>query len=90
MRDRGQGSLDQGDDLGVIRLDGRAEAVHLAVGGDHELLEVPLHLAGLALGIRGLGQLGVQGVLGAPVHLDLLEQGEGDPVLGGAELGDGL
>src|SRR5450759_4132260 len=86
----GQGSLDQLDDLGRIRLNCRAKAVNDACASDEELLEVPLHLAGLAPGILRLGQLGVEGVLGASVHPDLLEHGERDGVLLRAELLDGL
>src|SRR5471030_2839278 len=69
----GQRSLDQIDDLGGVRLNFRTEAVDLAGGCDNELLEVPLHLAGIALSVRRPGQLGIQRMLRASVHPDLLE-----------------
>ena len=64
------------DDLGCIGLGTRAEAGdHLAVGADEELLEVPLHVAGLARGVGGLGERGIQRVAVIAVDVGLLQQG---------------
>ena len=60
----------------------------LTARSDHELLEVPLDFAGFAGGIRRLGELAVERVLVASVHLDLLEHGKGDPVGERAKLFD--
>ena len=77
------------DDLGRLGVDGGPEPVdHLAVGGDQELLEVPLDVAGVALGVGRLGQLLVEGMALLAVDIDLLGDGEGDAVGGRAEGGD--
>src|SRR5699024_1409304 len=53
-----QGVVDRGDQFGGARLGARTEtAQNLAVGGDQELLEVPLDVPGLAVGVGGLRQL---------------------------------
>ena len=51
----GELRLDRRDQRGVLGRDLRAEAAHdLAVGRHQELLEVPLHVAGLAVGVGRL------------------------------------
>ncbi len=67
---------------------GRNRCTHLARGRDEELLEVPLDVAGLALGV-GMGhQLLVERVAILAVDLDLLEHREGHAVGRRAEGGD--
>ena len=49
------------DHLGRVGFGARTEPIdHLATGCEQELLEVPLDVARLAVGVGGLGQLGVQ------------------------------
>src|ERR1700684_3085385 len=56
----GEDGLDGGDDLVGLRLGPGAEpGDDLALRVDEELLEVPLDVAGRAVGVRQLGQLGV-------------------------------
>src|SRR5260221_9810639 len=84
-----QARLDRADELGGLRFGQRPEpAQHLAVAPDQELLEVPLNVAGLAVGVGDLGQLRIQGMLSLPVDDDLGEQRERDPVVHRAELAD--
>ena len=55
-----QHCLDSGDHLGRVGHRPRAEPVdRCSAGGDEELLEVPLHVAGLAAGVGRLGQFRV-------------------------------
>src|SRR5258706_5968840 len=84
-----QARLDRADELGGLRFGQRPEpAQHLAVAPDQELLEVPLNVAGLAVGVGDLGQLRIQGVPTWPVDVNLGEQRERDPVVHRAELAD--
>ena len=53
-----------------------------------ELLEVPLDVAGLAVGVGHRGELLVERVAALAVDLDLLDHGERDAVRGRAEGGD--
>ena len=57
-------------------------------GRHQELLEVPLDVTGLAVGVGEGGQLLVDRVPVVAVDVDLLEHREGDPVGGRAERGD--
>src|SRR4051812_47252749 len=85
----GEVGLDEGDDLGGLRLGEGPEPGHdLATGGDEELLEVPLDVAAGALRVLHLGELGVQRIAALAVDLDLLEHREGDAVGHRAERGD--
>jgi hypothetical protein len=85
----GQAGLDRGDQVRVLRAGHRAEpAEHRPVGGDQELLEVPLDVTRLARGVGHRGQLRVHRVPARPVDFDLLEHRERHPVGGGAELLD--
>src|SRR5215469_6637113 len=84
-----QACLDGGHESGCIRLGSRPEpAEHRAVRTDKELLEVPLHVAGLAAGVGHGCELGVDRVPAVAVDLDLLEHRECDAVRCRAELGD--
>ena len=48
----GEGFFDRADDVGVLGLDHRREALDdFAVAADEELLEVPADVAGVALGV---------------------------------------
>src|SRR5699024_234833 len=80
------------DGLGQLRragLDLGAKAGdHLTLRVQHELLEVPLHVAGLAVGVGGFGQLGVQRVSVLAVDVDLGRQRARDPVLAAGGLLD--
>src|SRR5438105_15913777 len=81
--------LDRGDETRVLRSDQGTEARHhLAVGRDEELLEVPLDVAGLTVGIGLLGQYVVERMAPFAVDLDLLEHRERDPVARRTELRD--
>ena len=63
-----QDGLDRGDHVGRVRLGPRTEAPHdLAAGSDEELLEVPLDVAGLARGVRGLVSSAYSGCRLAPL-----------------------
>src|ERR1700722_532625 len=85
----GQVGGDRLDDGCVLGLGPGAEATDdLAGGGDDELLEVPHDVAGLALAIGDLGQLGVDRVTAIAVHVDLLEHRERHAVGARAELLD--
>src|SRR5699024_5347007 len=64
------------------------EPSHGAVGQDEELLEVPLDLAGLALGIGYGRQFGVERVLLLAVDLDLAHHREGHAPGGRTVFGD--
>src|SRR6266567_2774425 len=87
----GQARLDRLDDLGRFRVGHRPEPGHdLAIPADQELLEVPLDVARLALGIGHVSQLGVQRMPLRPVDVDLGEQRERDAVAQRAELADVL
>src|ERR1039458_2949031 len=78
--------LDQG---GVLGGHHRAVARHdLARWADEELLEVPPDVADVAVGVGHLLQLRIDRVLALAVHFDLLEEREGDAVVGGAERRD--
>src|SRR5256885_308063 len=81
--------LDGRDQRGVVGRHLRAEATHhLAVRRHQELLEVPLHVAGLAIGVGLLLELGEDRVLLRTVHVDLLEQRDPPVVVGVAEVSD--
>ena len=67
---------------------GRKRPTTLPSGRHEELLEVPLHVAGLAVGVGGLLELGEERVLLGAVHVDLLEQRELHVVGGVAEVAD--
>ena len=72
-----------------MRLDARVEPGHDgAVGGEQELLEVPLHVADPALLVGHRDQLVVDLVPALAVDVDLLGHREGDAVRRRAELGD--
>jgi hypothetical protein len=59
----GQHGLDGADDLGRVWFGPGPKPIdHLTVGRDQKFLEVPLNVACLAIGIDGLGQLGVERV----------------------------
>src|SRR3546814_12893131 len=79
---------DWSSDVCSSDLDLGAEPGDLAVGRYQELLEVPGHVAVLALGVWHGGELGVERVLPLAVDLDLLGHREGDAVGGRAEGGD--
>src|SRR5258707_2149163 len=86
---RGEVLLDGGEDLGIVGDGTRAEpGRYRAVRADQELLEVPLDVAGRALGVRDGRQLVVDEVPANAVDLDLLEQRERHAVGSRAELGD--
>src|SRR5262249_37534782 len=61
---------------------------HGTVGRHQELLEVPLHVAGLAIGVGLLGELVVDRVPLGAVDVDLLEERERHAVGRVAELAD--
>src|ERR1039457_515255 len=76
-------------DHGVLGVGAGPESGHHFADRRHEeLLEVPRDVAGVALGVLGLGQLLVERVPGLAVHVDLLEEREGHAVIGRAELDD--
>src|SRR3954451_18714247 len=78
--------LDRGDDLVGLRFGAGAETRgDRALRADQELLEVPLDVAGLAVGVRGQSELGVQRVPARGVHLELVEHRESHAVRRGAE-----
>ena len=55
----------------------RAEPVdHRTARCDQKLLEVPLHIAGLAVGVGRLGEFRVKRVTLGSVHVGLRQQGE--------------
>src|SRR5262249_30426305 len=82
----GQAVLDRRDHRRIIRRGPRAEARHrLAIGRHHELLEVPLHVARLALGVGDRGEDLVDRVALVAVDVDLLHHREGDAVGRAAE-----
>ncbi len=92
----GQPRFDQLDDRRVVGLDARAKAAyHVPLAVDHELLEIPGHLAGtLWFGIQA-SQMLVEGSSGIAVDLDLgkhiksdivLVRAEGADLLGGTRL----
>ena len=64
---------------------GRKRPTTSPPGRHEELLEVPLDVAGLAVGVGGGGQLGVERMAVVAVDLDLLGQREGHAVGGRAE-----
>src|SRR5207244_3977483 len=78
--------LDRVDDLGSLREHQRREARDdVAVAADEELLEVPADVAGVALGVGGLGERLVQRVATLAVDLHLLGEREGHAVVRLAE-----
>src|SRR5438128_2592002 len=79
----GQHGLNGADDLGRVRFCPRPKPLdHLTVGRDQKLLEVPLNVARLTIGIDRLGQLGIQRVAVVAVYVGLLQQRERHPVGG--------
>src|ERR1019366_150528 len=85
----GEVRLDGVDDFGGLRIHHGTEPVlDRAVGRYEELLEVPLDVAGLALGVGEGGQLVVDGTPVVAVDVDLLHHRKGDAVRGRAERGD--
>ena len=85
----GELGLDGLDERRVLGRDLRAEAAHdIAARRHEELLEVPLHVAGFAVGVGLLLELGEDRVLLVAVHVDLLEERELHAVVGVAELAD--
>src|SRR4051794_38633468 len=85
----GELGFDGGDERRVLRGDLRPEPAHdLTLRRHEELLEVPLHVAGLAVGVGRLLELGEDRVLLVAVHVDLLEDRERHAVGGAAELAD--
>src|SRR5262245_42949634 len=85
----GERLLDGTDQVGVLRLDQRREALDdLAVAPDQELLEVPTDVAGVAFAVGGGRELLVQRVTTVAVHLDLLRDRELHVVTRRAERAD--
>src|SRR5439155_8342946 len=85
-RERALDALDHLVGLGLG--EGAVAGDDLALGRDEELLEVPLDVAGLALGVLDGRELLVEGVTTVAVDLDLLGHREGDPIRRRAEGGD--
>ncbi len=75
-----QHALDGADDLGGVGLGAGAEALHHGtVGREEKFLEVPLDVSGLAVGVGGLGQLGVERVAVVAVDVGLGRSGNVTP-----------
>src|SRR5580658_10764736 len=81
--------LDGGHHRRIVGRGPRAEPLgDRAIRTDHELLEVPQNVAGLAVSVRRLREQRVDGMPAGPVDLDLGEHRERDPVGRRTELGD--